>query len=83
MKGRFTLANLVTIGVMFTIFTIFFEPMTLAFQGITNPQTNAALLTNMVLYSMPAMLLLGIIASPFILREKRKIIRRQQGGRRR
>jgi len=83
MKGRFTLANLVTIGVMFTIFTIFFEPMTLAFQGITNPQTNAALLTNMVLYSMPAMLLLGIIASPFILREKRKIIRRQQGGQRR
>lgn len=83
MKGRFTLANLVTIGVMFTIFTIFFEPMTLAFQGITNPQTNAAFLTNMVLYSMPAMLLLGIIASPFILREKKKIIRRQQGGQRR
>jgi hypothetical protein len=29
---------------------------------------------------MPAILLLGILASPFILREKRRIIRRQEEG---
>jgi len=82
MKGRFTVPNLIAVGVMLTIFTIFYEPMTLAFSGLVNPSTNAGILTNAVLYTMPAILLLGILASPFILREKRRILR-NNGGRRR
>jgi len=79
-KGRFTVPNLITVAFLLFMFSVFFEPMTLAFPDPSNAEGVGQILAYTVLNSIPAMLLLVILASPFILREKKKLIRREQGG---
>jgi len=79
-KGRFTVPNLITVAFLLFIFSVFFEPMTMAFPDPSNANGVGQILAYTVLNSLPAMLMLVILASPFILKEKKKLIRKQKGG---
>lgn len=79
-KGRFTVPNLITVAFLLFIFSVFFKPMTTAFPSLSSANGVGQILAYTVLNSLPAMFLLVILASPFILKEKKKLIRRQEGG---
>jgi hypothetical protein len=79
-KGRFTVPNLITVAFLLFIFSVFFNPMTSAFPSISSAEGVGQVLSYTVLNTLPAIFLLVILASPFILKEKKKLIRREQGG---
>lgn len=77
-KGRLTVPDILTVAFMLFIFSVFFEPMTTAFPSLSSASGTGSILAFTVLNSLPAMFLLVIVASPFILKEKKKIIRRTE-----
>jgi len=81
-KGNFTVPNLISVVFLLFIFAVFFEPINFALSQMAGTGSNADILTQAVLYALPALMLLSIIAAPWILKEKKKIIRQQNGGQR-
>lgn len=79
--GNFTVPNLIAVVVLFFIFSVFSEPLFMAISKVSGTGSNANLLTKAVLYTLPAMLLLGILSAPFILKAKDKVKRKERRDR--
>jgi len=82
-KGRFTVPNLITGVFLLFLFSVFFKPMSSAFPSISQASGVSGILTATVLNTLPAVILLTILSSPFILAERRRIIDEQRRGGRR
>lgn len=74
---------MITVAFLLFLLAVFIEPMSIAFQDVSSQETVPDILTTAVLNTLPVAFLLVVISSPWILRERRKIIRkeRQEGGR--
>jgi len=68
MKGQLTIPNLAGVVMLTFIFAILFDPIKTILIGATS---NANPLTAAVIYTIPAIVLLGILASPFMLSQKK------------
>lgn len=77
-KGRFTVPNLVSTVFMLFIVSVFFEPMTSAFPSVGEASGISGVLTATLLNSLPAVILVVILSSPFILAERRRLVDRQE-----
>lgn len=75
MKGQFTIANLVAVAVLLFIFAHTFEVQK---EVLLNAAQGSGLLLTAVLYSIPAVELLVILGTPFMLAELKAEKRRQQ-----
>ena len=68
MKGQLTIPNLAGVIMLLFVFSILFNPIKSILIGAAS---GANPLTAAVVYSIPAIILIGILASPFMLAQKK------------